>query len=77
VLNGKWRRTDDHVRVRYDDEIAHPAIATASRSSRVSRITGGIPVFLSPTRNRYGILGRFPQRLEPKAIAKIIAPTRC
>ncbi|HZF31238.1 MAG TPA: Orn/Lys/Arg decarboxylase N-terminal domain-containing protein [Gammaproteobacteria bacterium] len=37
-------------------------------------ITGGIPVFLSPTRNRYGIIGPIPpQRLEPKAIAKSIA----
>ena len=37
-------------------------------------ITGGIPVFLSPTRNRYGIIGPIPpQRLEPEAIAKTIA----
>ena len=37
-------------------------------------ITGGIPVFLSPTRNRYGIIGPIPpQQLEPKAIAKCIA----
>ena len=37
-------------------------------------LTGGIPVFLSPTRNRYGIIGPIPpQRLEPKAIAKSIA----
>jgi len=37
-------------------------------------ITGGIPVFLRPTRNRYGIIGPIPpERLEPKAIAKAIA----
>ncbi|HKE44074.1 MAG TPA: Orn/Lys/Arg decarboxylase N-terminal domain-containing protein [Steroidobacteraceae bacterium] len=37
-------------------------------------ITGGIPVFLSPTRNRYGIIGPIPpQRLEPEAINKVIA----
>jgi arginine decarboxylase len=37
-------------------------------------ITGGIPVFLSPTRNRYGIIGPIPpERLEPEAIAKCIA----
>ena len=37
-------------------------------------ITGGIPVFLSPTRNRYGIIGPIPpERLEPEAIAKTIA----
>jgi arginine decarboxylase len=37
-------------------------------------ITGGIPVFLSPTRNRYGIIGPIPpERLKPAAIAKAIA----
>lgn len=37
-------------------------------------LTGGIPVFLSPTRNRYGIIGPIPpQRLEPEAIAKSIS----
>jgi len=37
-------------------------------------ITGGIPVFLRPTRNRYGIIGPIPpDRLDPKAIAKAIA----
>ena len=36
--------------------------------------TGGIPVFLMPTRNRYGIIGPIPpEQLEPKAIAKRIA----
>jgi arginine decarboxylase len=39
-------------------------------------ITGGIPVFLRPTRNRYGIIGPIPpDRLEPEAIAKSIAQT--
>jgi arginine decarboxylase len=37
-------------------------------------ITGGIPVFLSPTRNRFGIIGPIPpERLEPAAISKSIA----
>jgi len=37
-------------------------------------ISGGIPVFLRPTRNRYGIIGPIPPaRLEPKAIAESIA----
>jgi arginine decarboxylase len=37
-------------------------------------LTGGIPVFLSPTRNRFGIIGPIPpERLEPAAIAKSIA----
>jgi arginine decarboxylase len=37
-------------------------------------LTGGIPVFLSPTRNRFGIIGPIPpERLEPPAIAKSIA----
>jgi len=37
-------------------------------------ITGGIPVFLRPTRNRYGIIGPIPpQQLSPKSIAKAIA----
>ncbi|MGH7586812.1 MAG: Orn/Lys/Arg decarboxylase N-terminal domain-containing protein [Gemmatimonadales bacterium] len=36
--------------------------------------SGGVPVFLSPTRNRYGIIGPIPPSgLEPKAIAKAIA----
>ncbi len=38
------------------------------------QISGGIPVFLVPTRNRFGIIGPIhPQQLEPKAIAKAIA----
>jgi len=37
-------------------------------------LTGGIPVFLSPTRNRYGIIGPIPpERLDPAAIKKSIA----
>ena len=37
-------------------------------------ICGGIPVFLRPTRNRYGIIGPIPpDRLTPDAIAKSIA----
>ncbi len=37
-------------------------------------LTGGIPVFLSPTRNRYGIIGPIPpERIEPAAIKKSIA----
>jgi arginine decarboxylase len=37
-------------------------------------LTGGIPVFLRPTRNRYGIIGPIPpERLEPEVIAKSIA----
>jgi len=36
-------------------------------------ITGGIPVFLRPTRNRYGIIGPvLPSRMEPAAIQKSI-----
>jgi arginine decarboxylase len=36
--------------------------------------TGGIPVFLMPTRNRYGIIGPIPpQQMEPESIAKAIA----
>ncbi len=37
-------------------------------------VSGGIPVFLRPTRNRYGIIGPIPpQQLEPESIAKAIA----
>ena len=36
-------------------------------------LTGGIPVFLRPTRNRYGIIGPIPPaQLEPRAIAAAI-----
>lgn len=37
-------------------------------------LSGGIPVFFTPTRNRYGIIGPIPpQQFEPAAIAKKIA----
>jgi arginine decarboxylase len=37
-------------------------------------LTGGIAVFLQPTRNRYGIIGPIPpEQLEPESIAKRIA----
>src|SRR3954464_3172753 len=37
-------------------------------------LTGGIPVFLTPTRNRYGIIGPIaPEGLEPPAIKRSIA----
>jgi len=37
-------------------------------------ITGGIPVFLMPTRNRYGIIGPIPpERLEAESIARSIS----
>ena len=37
-------------------------------------LTGGIPVFITPTRNRYGIIGpASPASLEPPAIEKAIA----
>jgi len=37
-------------------------------------LTGGIPVFLTPTRNRFGIIGPIsPEQLEPAAIRKSIA----
>src|SRR3954468_23091318 len=37
-------------------------------------LTGGIPVFLAPTRNRFGIIGPIPPgQLEPDAIKKSIA----
>jgi len=39
--------------------------------------SGGIPVFLMPTRNRFGIIGPIaPAQLEPEAIAKAIASNR-
>ncbi len=37
-------------------------------------LTGGIPVFLRPTRNRYGIIGPIPpERLDTEAISRSIA----
>ena len=57
-----------------DDEIALCDRNCHKSIEQGLALTGGIPVFLSPTRNRYGIIGPIPpQRLEPKAIAKIIA----
>jgi arginine decarboxylase len=57
-----------------DDEIALCDRNCHKSIEQGLAITGGIPVFLSPTRNRYGIIGPIPpQRLEPKAIAKSIA----
>jgi arginine decarboxylase len=57
-----------------DDEIALCDRNCHKSIEQGLAITGGIPVFLSPTRNRYGIIGPIPpRRLEPKAIAKSIA----
>ena len=57
-----------------DDEIALCDRNCHKSIEQGLAITGGIPVFLSPTRNRYGIIGPIPpERLEPKAIAKVIA----
>ncbi len=57
-----------------DDEIALCDRNCHKSIEQGLALTGGIPVFLSPTRNRYGIIGPIPpERLEPKAIAKIIA----
>jgi arginine decarboxylase len=40
-------------------------------------LTGGIPVFLSPTRNRYGIIGPIPPAgLDPKAVTRAVAANR-
>ena len=57
-----------------DDEIALCDRNCHKSIEQGLAITGGIPVFLSPTRNRYGIIGPIPpQRLEPEAIAQCIA----
>lgn len=57
-----------------DDEIALCDRNCHKSIEQGLAITGGIPVFLSPTRNRYGIIGPIPpQWLEPEAIAKSIA----
>jgi arginine decarboxylase len=57
-----------------DDEIALCDRNCHKSIEQGLAITGGIPVFLRPTRNRYGIIGPIPpERLEPKAIAKAIA----
>jgi arginine decarboxylase len=57
-----------------DDEVALCDRNCHKSIEQSLAISGGIPVFLTPTRNRYGIIGPIPpERLEPKAIAKIIA----
>jgi arginine decarboxylase len=57
-----------------DDEIALCDRNCHKSIEQGLAITGGIPVFLRPTRNRYGIIGPIPpDRLEPEAIAKSIA----
>lgn len=57
-----------------DDEIALCDRNCHKSIEQGLAISGGIPVFLSPTRNRYGIIGPIPpQRLEPEAIAQCIA----
>jgi arginine decarboxylase len=57
-----------------DDEIALCDRNCHKSIEQGLAITGGIPVFLSPTRNRYGIIGPIPpERLEPDAIKKAIA----
>ncbi len=59
--------------------VADDEIALCDRNCHKSieqglAICGGIPVFLRPTRNRYGIIGPIPPRqLEPQAIAHLIA----
>jgi arginine decarboxylase len=59
-----------------DDEIALCDRNCHKSIEQGLAITGGIPVFLRPTRNRYGIIGPIPpDRLEPTAIAKSIAQT--
>ena len=55
-----------------DDEIALCDRNCHKSIEQGLAITGGIPVFLSPTRNRYGIIGPIPpERLEPEAIAQV------
>jgi arginine decarboxylase len=57
-----------------DDEIALCDRNCHKSIEQGLAITGGIPVFLSPTRNRYGIIGPIPpEQLEPEAIARRIA----
>ena len=57
-----------------DDEIALCDRNCHKSIEQGLAITGGIPVFFSPTRNRYGIIGPIPpERLDPEAIAKSIA----
>jgi arginine decarboxylase len=57
-----------------DDEIALCDRNCHKSIEQGLAITGGIPVFLTPTRNRYGIIGPIPpERLEPEAIQQSIA----
>jgi len=57
-----------------DDEIALCDRNCHKSIEQGLAVTGGIPVFLNPTRNRYGVIGPIPpQRLEPEAVAKCIA----
>ena len=57
-----------------DDEIALCDRNCHKSIEQGLAITGGIPVFLAPTRNRYGIIGpASPASLEPPAIEKAIA----
>jgi arginine decarboxylase len=56
-----------------DDEIALCDRNCHKSIEQGLAICGGIPVFLRPTRNRYGIIGPIPpERLEPQAIARCI-----
>src|SRR4029079_13895356 len=57
-----------------DDEIALCDRNCHKSIEQGLAICGGIPVFLRPTRNRYGIIGPIPpERLSPEAIARSIA----
>jgi arginine decarboxylase len=57
-----------------DDEIALCDRNCHKSIEQGLAICGGIPVFLRPTRNRYGIIGPIPpDRLSPEAIARSIA----
>jgi arginine decarboxylase len=57
-----------------DDEIALCDRNCHKSIEQGLAICGGIPVFLRPTRNRYGIIGPIPpDRLSPDAIARCIA----
>ena len=57
-----------------DDEIALCDRNCHKSIEQGLAMTGGIPVFFRPTRNRYGIIGPIPpERLDPEAIAQEIA----
>src|SRR3982750_3545934 len=57
-----------------DDEIALCDRNCHKSIEQGLALTGGIPVFFSPTRNRFGIIGPIPPKgLEPATIAKAIA----